>query len=507
MAAPSRCAVNTGAFGQSPAATGATADKADSRPVFRVIDFGAVADGKTLNTQAFRKAIQACAASAEGGHVEVPSGTYLTGPIQLMSNVDFHVDAGAVILFSRRFEDYPLLITGFEGRRAVQCTSPISGDNLQNVSITGPGSFDGQGEVWRAVKQSKLTAAQWDDLVKSGGVVDEKSKTWWPSQAALSGNEEYKKLREAGDATDTAGFERFRELLRPSLLLLSNCRDVVLDGPTFRNSPCWNIHLLLSDNIKVHNVTSFNYLYAQNGDGLDIDSCRNVAISDCTVNAGDDDICLKSGRDAEGRRLGRPTENVTISNCTVGWGHGGIVIGSEMSGGVRNITVNDCIFKGTDAGLRFKSVRGRGGVVENVQINNISMSDIKGAAVMFNMSYMVKKPIPEPLSERTPAFRKFQIRNVTCDNAKRALELSGLPELALTDITLENIHITADQGVNITDVHDITLRDVSISARTLPILQTQNATGLTMERVETLTLPALPKDKIADKSSDTATDN
>ena len=152
-------------------------------------------------------------------------------------------------------------------------------------------------------------------------------------------------------------YAKYRELLRPTLLLLSNCHNVLLQGPTFKNSPEWNIHVFLCDLLTVRNVNLYNPIYAQNGDGIDIDSCRNVTMTDSTVYAGDDDICIKSGRDEEGRKFGKPTENVTVSNCTIGWGHGGIAIGSEMSGGVRNVTVSNCVMKGTDAGLRFKTTR------------------------------------------------------------------------------------------------------------------------------------------------------
>jgi len=220
-----------------------------------------------------------------------------------------------------------------------------------------------------------------------------------------------------GDAARVEDYAKFKELLRPPLVLLTECRNVVLDGPTFRNSPNWNVNLNLCENVSLHNLNIYNPAYAQNGDGIDLGSCRNVIVDGCTVDVGDDAICLKSGRDEEGRRRGRPTENVTVRNCTVLHGHGGVVIGSEMSGGVRNVAVTNCVFRDTDTGLRFKTTRGRGGVVENIEISNIAMSNIAGEAITFDMFYAVKDPRPEPVSERTPVFRQFLIRNVTCDGA------------------------------------------------------------------------------------------
>ena len=210
--------------------------------------------------------------------------------------------------------------------------------------------------------------------------------------------------------------------MRPVLLYLESCRNVLLQGVTFQNSPNWCLHPLLCENLIVDQVMVRNPAYAQNGDAIDVESCRNVLVVNSSFDAGDDGICLKSGRDEQGRRRGRPTENVVVDGCTVFNGHGGFVVGSEMSGGVRNIWVNDCQFLGTDAGLRFKSCRGRGGVVENIYIRNISMADILGDAVTFDLFYGGKSVIEqlesgerinniaaEPVGEGTPVFRNIDI--------------------------------------------------------------------------------------------------
>jgi polygalacturonase len=478
---------------------------------FNIVDYGAVGDGTAVNTDSFARAIDACAASG-GGRVVVPAGTWFTGPIHLMSGVDFHLDAGATILFSRNFDDYPLILTNFEGQDEVECTSPLSGDNLHDVSISGAGVIDGQGDAWRLLKRTKATTRQWDVLVQSGGAVDERTHTWWPSQAARDGLRGLMRLRASGKPPVIADYLPYRDLLRPVMVSLSNCHNVLLEGPVFRNSPSWNIHVVYCDNVTVHGVTIFNPYYAQNGDGLDIDSCRDVSVSDSTIDAGDDVICLKSGRDAAGRKAGRPTENVTITRCTLGHGHGGIVIGSEMSGGVRNVNVSHCTLNGTDDGLRFKTARGRGGVVQNINISDIQMSGIKNACINFDMYYMQKKPAtrkstarpsadenevepdpsvakplevmqepPQPVSAGTPQFRGITIRNITCTDANIGIQLRGLPEMPLENVTIEHARINARQGGALIDCRGITLRDVQLKSAAVPNLQIEDVTNLTME--------------------------
>lgn len=449
--------------------------------IFNIRQYGAVGDGNTMDTLAISRAIAACSA-AGGGRVEIPAGTYLTGPITLASHVDLHVDSGARVLFSKNHDDYPLIVTQYEGLTAVRCESPINGDNLVDVSITGDGTFDGQGETWRPAKKEKLPDAAWQMLNAQGGYVDP-SGTWWPSEAAFEGVTAVPKLQDAGDQ-NAADYQPYRDFLRPTLVDLSNCKNVTLDGPTFENSPAWNLHILLSDDVKLLGVTSLNPWWAQNGDGIDIDSCRHVQVVNSTFNAGDDGICLKSGKDEAGRKLGRPTSDVRIDHCTVYRGHGGVVIGSEMSGGVSDIVATNCYFDGTDMGLRFKTTRGRGGVVENVTADTIDMKDIRGPAISFDMYYEVKNPKPEPVSVRTPSFRNFTIKNIDCEGAQTAMVIRGLPEMPISNITLQNVTIASDQGVSLVDAKDITLQEVRVVAATGPWLSQTDVTGLKMDRVQ-----------------------
>ncbi|MCI0691939.1 glycoside hydrolase family 28 protein [candidate division KSB1 bacterium] len=461
---------------------------------FNVVDYGAIGGGKTMNTEAIAKAISACA-RAGGGQVVIPAGIWLTGPIQLKSNLNLHVEKGALVIFSPNRQDYPLIETWYEGRPEYRCMSPIFGENLENLAITGAGVFDGAGEAWRPVKKFKLTAMQWKELLASGGIVDQKGSTWWPSEAAMNGAGYLENLQKTNAPTRREDYEKVRDYLRPVLLQLSRCKKILLDGPTFQNSPAWNLHPLMSENITIRNITVRNPWYSQNGDGLDLESCRNVAVYNCKFDVGDDAICLKSGRDEAGRRRGMPTENVQIYDCVVYHGHGGFVIGSEMSGGVRNIEIRDCTFIGTDTGLRFKSTRGRGGVVENIYIKRISMKNIPAAAITFNMFYSGQAPIVEPgqaigfdaeqampVSEKTPQFKNIFIGDVTARGAAQAVELQGLPEMPLHNIELRNVSISAQKGLIGVNADQVKLVQVEILPQTGPVLAFHNSTNITIER-------------------------
>ncbi len=223
--------------------------------------------------------------------------------------------------------------------------------------------------------KAQLTESEWKEKVASGGVLKDDGKTWYPSEQFKSASVEGKSML-LGEDTKPADFAGMKDFLRPNLLVLTNCKKVLLEGIIFQNSPAWCLHPLMCQDLTIRNVTTKNPDYAHNGDGMDIESCKNFLIEGCTLDVGDDAICIKSGKDEEGRKRGMPTENGIIRNNTIYKGHGGFVVGSEMSGGARNIFVENCTFMGTDKGLRFKSVRGRGGVVEHIYARNLYMKDI-----------------------------------------------------------------------------------------------------------------------------------
>jgi len=465
--------------GQPDEPLGAPATIADlPHSVWKVSPSGPSSSADTVVIQG---AIDACA-QAGGGRVEVGTGTYHVTPLQLRSNVDLHLDSGTTLLFSRNFDDYPLAWIDDGSGLEPGCRSPIWGEGLTDVSITGEGIIDGQGDAWRAVKKEKLTADVWHKLISSGGVINEKRDEWYPSAVVRDGRGELKKLAEAKDKAPLEAYAPYRPLLRTNLVRLVDCKNVTLDGVTFRNSASWNVHLSLCDKINIHHITIFNVAWAQNGDGIDLDSCRDVTMTDSQVNAGDDGICLKSGFNEAGRQRARPTENVTIERCTVGTGHGGVVIGSEMSGGVRHVNVNDCTFNGTENGLRFKSVRGRGGVVEDVQVSNVKMSDIHGVAILFDLFYFSKvastgEPAP-PVSIETPVFRNFRLSNITCNGAGQALQIRGLPEMPLQDITLDHVRIAAKSAGFLVDTRDVICRNVHVQASDDSLVRIERAEKL-----------------------------
>lgn len=439
-------------------------------------DFGAVGDGRTLCTEAFGKAINALAEQG-GGHLIVPTGVWFTGPIVLKSNIDLHLEKGAVILFSPDVDLYPLVETVFEGLDTRRCQSPISGRNLENVAITGKGAIDGNGDYWRPLKKGKVTESQWKKAISRGGVF-KRPDYWFPYPETLKGDT-ISNMNVPQNLKTEEEWHSVRHFLRPVMVSLIECKNVWLQGVTFQNSPAWNLHPLMCENVLIEDVLVRNPSYSQNGDGLDLESCKNALIVNSTFDVGDDGICLKSGKDEDGRRRARVCENVVVDGCTVFKGHGGFVVGSEMSGGVRNISVSNCKFLGTDVGLRFKSKRGRGGVVENIWINNISMIDIPTEPVTFNLYYGGKSAVevlesgekvpakvePMPVDETTPCFRNIHISNVTCTNARRALFFNGIPEMPIKNITLENINIISEIGAEFIYSEDINLKNVNITPK------------------------------------------
>ena len=436
-------------------------------------DFGAVGDGVTLNTDAFEKAV-ADLNKKGGGRLVVPAGVWFTGPIVLQSNIDLHLEMGAVIQFSGDEALYPVIKTSFEGLDTRRCQSPLSANGCENIAITGKGVIDGNGQFWRPVKKGKMTEGQWKAVLARPGGVESKEGYWVPNQAYADA--EKNANMNVPKAQTEEEWNAIKRFLRPVMISLVNCKNVLLQGVIFQNSPAWNIHPLMCENIIIDNVLARNPAFAQNGDALDLESCKNALIVNSKFDAGDDGICIKSGKDKDGRKRGRPCENVVVDGCTVFAGHGGFVVGSEMSGGVRNILVENCQFLGTDVGLRFKSTRGRGGIVENIYINNVSMTDIKTDAITFNMYYGGKSvaemladgdnpdnTTKAPVTEETPIFRNIDIQNIVCNGAGRAMEFNGLPEMPINGISLQNINIQAKKDAVFTNCQNIKKENIQIT--------------------------------------------
>lgn len=460
-----------------------------------ITKFGAKADGVTLNTKSINDAIDACSKRG-GGVVVVPAGLWLTGPIELKSNVNLHLKRNAMLQFTSDFNQYRLVEGNWEGLPQMRNQSPISATNATNIAITGFGIIDGSGEAWRMVKKEKLSESNWKKLVASGGVLSDDKKIWYPSESSLKGS----KLKNPGQISPekTASFyAEIKDFLRPNLLVLTKCNKILLEGVTFQNSPAWCLHPLMSENITIRNISVKNPWYAQNGDGLDLESCKNVLVENSVFDVGDDGICIKSGRDAEGRKRAMPTQDVIVKNCTVYAAHGGFVIGSEMSGGARNIWVEDCTFIGTDIGLRFKTTRGRGGIVENIFIKNIAMKNIPGEAILFDMYYAAQDPIAltgekreppkvemKPITEETPQFRNIHIKGVVVNGAHKAIFVRGLPEMNVKNIVMEDMVLQAQEGLDMTEGTGITLKNVQlITENKNPVMNIHNSQGIALTNV------------------------
>lgn len=429
---------------------------------FSITDYGAVSNGQTLNTDAFVKAIDACS-RAGGGRVLVPAGLWLTGPIELKSNIDLHVERGALIQFTSDHTQYPIIRASATSKNFA-VASPIYGYSLKNIAITGEGIIDGAGESWRPVKKIKTTAAQWKKFTATG-VVSNDGTVWWPTKEAMEGEQYLKKLKSNTNST-ADDYLPARDFLRPYMVFLVNCENVLLEGVTIRNSPKFVFYPNSCTNITMRYVTIFNEWWAQNGDGIDISACKNVLIYKCNVSVGDDGICMKSSgaKNPDEARL----ENVIVAGCNVYHGHGGFVIGSNTDGGMRNIFVSDCNFVGTDIGIRVKSNAGRGGLVHDIFIKNIYMSSIANEAILFDTYYedvpagKEKTQVQTALRDKTPVFKDFYISNVFCRGTGTAISITGLPEMPVRKINFDNVLISADNGYVAKDATEIKFNKVKI---------------------------------------------
>jgi hypothetical protein len=418
---------------------------------FDVTDFGATGDGEALQTEAIQAAVDACA-DAGGGTVLVPAGEYVTAPIFLRSDVQFHLAAGATLLGSTTFEDYPVVDGRDAGVEREMYAALLTAEDAENVAITGRGTIDGRGEPW--------WDAYWQDLE----VFDEHDldrEDWYPPPE-----------------------DAIIQYPRPRLINPIRCENVLLRDLTLRNSPFWTVQPLYCENVTVDNITVVNPEDSPNTDGINPDSCKNVRIANCHLDVGDDCVTLKSGYNEDGRRVGEPLENVTVTGCTMKRGHGGVVIGSETAGDIRNVAVSNCVFDGTNRGLRIKSARGRGGVVENVRASNVVMRDIQKEAVTITL-YYPHDPKPEATDPQAiPTVRDVHYSNLLVDGVDTAATIRGLPESHLSDVSLANVVVDdATTGLQISQARNVALDQMSVEATETPPVEAESVDALTLDRV------------------------
>lgn len=414
---------------------------------FDIREYGALAGGEKSNTGAIAAAVAACA-GAGGGRVRVPAGVWLTGPVHLRSKVELHLAQDAELRFSRNYSDYlPAVYTQRGGVRCYNYSPLIYARDCTDVAVTGPGTLHGQGEVWWLWKKKQPGMTR---LFQAGA---------------------------KGIPVEQRVFGTEQDGVRPPFIQTIDCRNVLLEGFTLRDGPSWNIHPVACENLIVRGVTVI--ATGPNNDGIDPDSCRNVLIEDCILDTGDDCICLKAGRDQDGWRVGRPCENVIIRRCRTKRGHGGVVLGSEMSAGIRNVFVHDCEFGGTQRGVRIKSLPGRGGFMENIWFQDIRMERIADQAIQVTLRYGDRSVI-DPATQTQPAVRGIHFRNIVCQGAKTAVELGGLPENILRDLSFENVTVTAKRGAVCEWVDGLRMRDTGIRPGTGPVVALVNSRNVSI---------------------------
>lgn len=434
----------------------------NAQEYYNVIKYGAKNDSSKLATTAIKNAIEA-ASKAGGGTVYFPAGKYLTGAIHLKSNITILIDAGAELHFSDNFDDYlPMVKSRYEGVDVTSFSPLFYAYKAENISIIGRGIIDGHGKKW------------WDFVegYKEGQPISKWQTTFASLNKDIILPDDPKQMK--------------RGFLRPPFIQPMFCKNVLIDGITIRNSPFWTINPEFCENVKVHAVT-INNPHSPNTDGINPESCKNVHISDCHISVGDDCITIKSGKDAPGRKMAAPAENYVITNCTMLSGHGGVVIGSEMSGDVRKITISNCVFDGTDRGIRIKTARGRGGVVEEIRVSNIIMKNIREQAIVLDMQYA--KTNVEPVSERTPAFRNIHFTNIT-GQVNQAAYLNGLEEMPISNITFNDINLEAKSGFSIGNATDIELHNVAVNTQIGPVLKAVKVSNLIVDGLKSYKVPA-----------------
>ena len=414
-----------------------------------ITDFGGVADGKTLNTEAFKKAIKALVKQG-GGHLDVPAGTWLTGPIELKSNIDLHIEKGATILMSTDKTLYRR-----DGNK--KCDAGIRASKVENVCITGQGTIDGQGQYWRPVKKIKTTDEEWAWCINLGGTLNEKGDLWLPYNL----NNGIPSLGETAEE---------QEAMRNHLVQITDSKNVLMEGVTLLNSPKFHFVPTRCQNLIIDGVTVECPWNAQNGDAIDPGNVQTALIVGCTISCGDDGICMKGGVGEAGVKAG-PNCDFLIQDNTVYRAHGGFVIGSEFCGGMHRLIVRNCRFEGTDIGLRFKSAPGRGGTCSDIYCYDIEMKDIVNEAILFQTSYadqgaVLSATAGDDKSKFFPDFCNVSISNVKVNGAKTAMKIGGMPGYPVHDISLTNVKMkNCTNGLILKYAENITLRKTKIKAK------------------------------------------
>ncbi|MEK6480707.1 glycoside hydrolase family 28 protein [Catalinimonas sp. 4WD22] len=414
---------------------------------FLITDYGAVGDGSQDNTQPFQEAIAACNQQG-GGRVVVPEGNFFTGPIHLKSNVNLHLEEGAKISFSTNPDDYlPLVYTRWEGVELMNYSPLIYAFEESNIAITGSGTLDGQANETNWWPWKGRENYGWQE-----GMPQQEDEGNRPALFAMAEEGVPVSERKFGPG----------HYLRPQFVQPYRCENVLIEGVTFVNSPMWILNPVLCTNVTIQGVTVESQ--GPNSDGCDPESCKNVLIKDCFFNTGDDCIAIKSGRNADGRRIDVPSENIVIQNCNMANGHGGVVIGSEISGGARNIFAENCTMNSPllDRALRIKTSSMRGGVVENIYMRNIEVGQVAEQVIRVNMFY-------EDSGSFLPTVRNIEVQNMTVEKGGEVgILLEGYKQSPVENIRLLNVTIKeVEDPYKFSNVKDVVFEDVTINGESI----------------------------------------
>ncbi len=423
-----------GRAAQALAAEPAKAADAKTPQRFVISDFGAVADGKTVNTKAIQSAIDKCAA-AGGGVVVVPKGIFLSGAIFLKQGANLCVEQDGVLKGTTNIDDYPQIQTRWEGVEEQWTSAFVNAEGLNNLELSGKGTIDGSGEEWlqgnsrgkgKAAPKATPTAAASDAPAPAPAA---------PRPAARRG--------------------------RPRLIGIQNCKHVHVEGLNFHNQAVWCLFVLYSENVVAENLRITAEHNIPSSDGIDVDSCKNVRINNVYINVNDDCISIKSGKDADGLRVNRPAEDIIVENSHFAFGHGGVAMGSETSGGIRNVEVRNCVCdSGNLAPIRFKSQPSRGGVVENITYRDIKLHETR-QAFEFNLEWRMVQPIAPP-AKVLPVVRNVQIINVSGD-VNTVGVIHGLAGSPIQNIKFENCKITAQRGFRLEHARNVDLAGLDLT--------------------------------------------
>ncbi|MCP5533992.1 MAG: glycoside hydrolase family 28 protein [Akkermansiaceae bacterium] len=420
---------------------------------FPITDFGAVEGGTSDCGKAIAAAVAKCAESG-GGRVVVPAGKFLTGPVHLRSKVELHLSEGSELVFSDRFEDFlPVVRVRVGGIDCFNYSPLVYAKDCTDIAITGKGRLNGNASKWWKWKGKETT--------------------------------EHFQMGAKNVPLEKRVFGTPEDAIRPNFVVLLNCRNILLEDFTIGSGPNWTIHPVYSENITIRGITVDTN--GPNNDGIDPDSCRDLLIEHCTFSTGDDCVVLKSGYNEDGRRVGKPTENVIMRHCSSRHGHGGLVVGSEMSGGVRNVFMHDCDYQGTDRAIRIKSRRDRGGVVEKIYARDIKVRDMKNEVVILNMDYGADKNAVN--DAKPPVFRDMCFERIEADGAPVAVRITGDPEATIDHIRFRDMRIAATEGALVRNASRIAFENLRLDVKKGPLFALDSVAGISIRNVDSGSTP------------------